>query len=280
VRCAGVNSVSLTVTCLDDGVRRVLPLDSPTWGNLAHAYGRANDIPALLRVLAERAGDVANAWDELWGSLCHQGDTCSAAYSAVPHIVAIAKGMTRDQRLEHLHFVGAIARAEADVPPALDADYRAALADALRMVEDALAAHPNEGDAACLLWVAVAVRELEAAARALDTFADGSTIQTRCPVDHCGVSLWLDHDGVHRWRPLVLEDEPDGDSTEIRPPVRRDDGAEWTDQTAPARMARLAEKYGYPDLAAKLDLLMGMARCPHCGEEFPLWPEILDPSDL
>ncbi len=69
----------------------VLPLDSPEWSALQHAYGSASDIPPLLRSVAS---DVASSdavegtpWFELWSALCHQGDVYPASFAAVPHLV-------------------------------------------------------------------------------------------------------------------------------------------------------------------------------------------------
>lgn len=55
----------------------LLPLDSPRWSELTHAYGSASDTPALLRQLASlpRADGDAEPWFSLWSSLAHQGGT-------------------------------------------------------------------------------------------------------------------------------------------------------------------------------------------------------------
>jgi hypothetical protein len=68
----------------------MLPLESPAWVTLQHAYGSAADIPARLR---EIAADPASSspsegpWFDLWSALCHQGDVYSASFAAVPHFV-------------------------------------------------------------------------------------------------------------------------------------------------------------------------------------------------
>jgi len=71
----------------------MIPLDSPEWDQLQHAYGPASDVSDLLRQLAadprpKKADD--QPWHSLWSALCHQGDACTASYAAVPHIVQIA----------------------------------------------------------------------------------------------------------------------------------------------------------------------------------------------
>ncbi len=71
----------------------LIALDDPRWAALQHAYGAADDIPELLANLSipkdERSEDdpIEDTWEELWSSLCHQGDVYSASFAAVPHIV-------------------------------------------------------------------------------------------------------------------------------------------------------------------------------------------------
>lgn len=72
----------------------MIPLDSPAWDQLQHAYGPASDIPDLLKQLAadsrqKKSTDDA-PWHSLWSALCHQDDVYTASYAAVPHIVQIA----------------------------------------------------------------------------------------------------------------------------------------------------------------------------------------------
>lgn len=73
--------ISLELACL--------PLDSPRWHELAHAYGKASDIPALLRQLATvpTSDGEREPWFSLWSALAHQGDVHAASFAAVPHVV-------------------------------------------------------------------------------------------------------------------------------------------------------------------------------------------------
>jgi len=69
----------------------LVPLESPQWDDLRHAYGAAGDIPPLLRRLTSfpTSQGRAEPWHSLWSALCHQGDVYSASFAAVPHIVEI-----------------------------------------------------------------------------------------------------------------------------------------------------------------------------------------------
>lgn len=69
----------------------MIPLDSPRWSELEHAYGSAADIPALLAQLdsfPSSDGD-SEPWFSLWSALCHQDDVYSASFAAVPHIIRV-----------------------------------------------------------------------------------------------------------------------------------------------------------------------------------------------
>jgi hypothetical protein len=72
----------------------MIPLDVSAWGKLAHAYGSAENIPALLASLADypvERDHRSEPWFSLWSALCHQNDVFSASYAAVPHIVRFAE---------------------------------------------------------------------------------------------------------------------------------------------------------------------------------------------
>src|SRR6267154_82799 len=65
----------------------MLALSDSRWSSYTHAYGPAEDIPALLsraRDDSEPGNKPGTAWFDLWSALCHQGDTYTASYAAVP----------------------------------------------------------------------------------------------------------------------------------------------------------------------------------------------------
>ena len=71
----------------------MIPLDSPLWAKLKHAYGSASDVPKLLKQLSElpiKDDYQSEPYFTLWSSLCHQDDVFSASYAAVPHIIEAA----------------------------------------------------------------------------------------------------------------------------------------------------------------------------------------------
>ncbi len=124
----------------------MLPLSSPRWVGLTHAYGDAADIPGLLeRAPADTrpAGQPQSAWFDLWSALCHQGDTYTASYAAAPHLVAMARTWTPRRQYEPLLLVASIEQARLEgrgpvVPADLAASYTNAVAEARRLAEAAL----------------------------------------------------------------------------------------------------------------------------------------------
>ncbi|MDX3568308.1 hypothetical protein [Streptomyces sp. ID05-47C] len=84
-------------------------LDDRPWPELDHAYGSAEDLPAVLRALA---GDdpeaTAGALEELYGSILHQGTVYAATAEAVPFLAHLAAAGHRSADL--LVLLGGIAR--------------------------------------------------------------------------------------------------------------------------------------------------------------------------
>ena len=75
-------------------VRLMLELDNKEWEQLSHAYGKAGNIPSLLRKLdTYPAADnyEAEPYFSLWSALCHQGDTYTASFAAIPHVLEVCK---------------------------------------------------------------------------------------------------------------------------------------------------------------------------------------------
>jgi hypothetical protein len=127
----------------------MISLDDPRWSELAHAYGSAADIPALLSALTSSTGRVqdyrAEPWFSLWSSLCHQGDVYTASYAAVPHIVEIAMQARGPVHSGFFSLPAAIelARDEGrgpEIPIDLEKPYREALAKLI----DCVALHRHE----------------------------------------------------------------------------------------------------------------------------------------
>lgn len=79
--------------CNDQNVREpdmLAGVDNIPWQDLRHAYGPADNVPALLRALALGSDEADDPLDPLCGSICHQGSVYSATPYAVPFLARSA----------------------------------------------------------------------------------------------------------------------------------------------------------------------------------------------
>jgi hypothetical protein len=121
---------------------------STDWAALAHAYGSAENIPSLLRAAETdtRGGHVPGSpWFSLWSALCHQGDTYTASYAAVPHLIRLASLQAFRENYEPLYLAACIevSRVEGRGPASgllhSAASYREALNHGKELAQRALA---------------------------------------------------------------------------------------------------------------------------------------------
>ena len=140
----------------------MLSLESPRWSELKHAYGSADDIPALLAQLRQlpSSENDSEPWFTLWSALAHQGDVYSASFAAVPHIVdALASA---PMKVDHSYFQFPAwveicrAKNQTEIPQDLQAAYAGALAQLPSLVAAASAKPWESGFLACAL-AAIAV---------------------------------------------------------------------------------------------------------------------------
>lgn len=141
----------------------LIALDDRHWAELQHAYGAADDIPELLANLnipkSERSEDdpIEDTWEELWSSLCHQGDVYSASFAAVPHIV---RTLLTWPELLTFDFVGLpisieMQRREASIPlPELvEPEYSEALRKLAQFAASIVTGRHDESTSSCLLTI-------------------------------------------------------------------------------------------------------------------------------
>jgi hypothetical protein len=90
-------------------------LDEVPWADLEHAFGSAEDVPAMVRaLLSEAAPDREAALEELRTTIWHQGTVYSATPPAVPFLVqiALADGVNTETRLWLVHQLAWIAESD------------------------------------------------------------------------------------------------------------------------------------------------------------------------
>ena len=85
-------------------------LNKVDWGSLQHAYGTAEDVPALIRMLISPSpADRRDAFGSLYGNLWHQGTVYQATSRAVPFLIELAASESTPDRHEILSYLGALA---------------------------------------------------------------------------------------------------------------------------------------------------------------------------
>lgn len=113
----------------------MLPLDSPRWSQLTHAYGSADDIPLLLQAIVKvpYSTDSHSPWQELYDALCHQFSIETASYAAFPYLISFAEKAKGKARCEFLDLASAI-EAIRHIPhqPGFPRGLKKAYMDALR----------------------------------------------------------------------------------------------------------------------------------------------------
>jgi hypothetical protein len=58
------------------------------WAQLTHAYGRARDVPKILRnMVSQDEKERESGWGAFWGSLNHQGDFYDSTVAAIPFLI-------------------------------------------------------------------------------------------------------------------------------------------------------------------------------------------------
>jgi hypothetical protein len=100
-------------------------LDRVAWPKEHHAYDPADDVPGLPRALTgEDQETVAEAEQELWGSIVHQGSVYEATVVAVPFLARLAAaGVRRSARLQGraVYLPGRVAVHDVPVVPPVSA---------------------------------------------------------------------------------------------------------------------------------------------------------------
>jgi len=96
--------------------------------------------PVRARDDTGQANTPGTAWFDLWSALCHQGDTYTASYAAVPHLVQLAPDQLKRQRYDALFLTACIELARLEgrgpsIPPALAGAYREAIHRARELAE-------------------------------------------------------------------------------------------------------------------------------------------------
>src|SRR5262245_30565233 len=153
----------------------MIPFSSARWRQLEQASGTAKDVPGLLAhaVIERRPSHRPDTiWFELWSSLCHQGDTYSASYAAVPHLLRIAQLPAFKYRYDPLLLIASIELARLEqrgpaIPEDLVDDYLQAVAAARELADATVGCAWDEESWAAFAGSAAALRGDAVRARAI-----------------------------------------------------------------------------------------------------------------
>ncbi len=86
-------------------------LDDIPWADLDHAYGKAGDVPGLIRDLVKTDGAVADAAiHALFGNIWHQGTVYPASAPAVLYLAEALGAISPERRPQVLQLLGSLAR--------------------------------------------------------------------------------------------------------------------------------------------------------------------------
>ncbi|MET9540555.1 hypothetical protein ABZY16_24080 [Streptomyces sp. NPDC006553] len=232
------------------------------WSQLSHAYGSAQDIPALLAHIASEP--TPELWSDLWSALCHQGSVYSASFAALPWLADMAETEDRGQAVNALGLAGAImagaeqAHGVGDVRTRHSAEIAALLASVNRHLRTA-------NDRTEYIDLLESMLGFEGVAGWSEDLAWGlgnEEYEVSCP--GCETNLFIvigEHGFFCTGQDYALSD----DTVEARP-LRPTSPA--TLEGIGSRLHGIALTDGQHEVAHALTYVFGNATCPDCETDF------------
>lgn len=225
---------------------------------MRHAYGSADDIPALLAA-AEEPDAARSVWEGLWSRLCHQGTVAGASYAALPALARLAAKREPTGYVEPLHLAASIIASDdgPEDPSGVRRRYAAELASLRAIAERNLALADGPIEFVYGLQALLAFEDVSPWQEHLDSLADDEA-EVKCP--GCHGQLLVDLTGPEFG--IATADGPGAEAGSVvaANPDRLTRGA--------ARAYSLAVEYRQSDVAARMLYLFGRATCPRCGWVF------------
>ncbi|MFE0425311.1 hypothetical protein [Streptomyces sp. NPDC058953] len=232
------------------------------WSRLSHAYGSAEDIPALLARIASEP--EPQLWSDLWSALCHQRSVYSASFAALPWLAGMAESEDRGQAVNALGLAGAI-MAGADQPHGADdvrTRHSAEIATLLASVNRHLRTATDRTEYIDLLE---SMLGFEGVAGWSDDLARGlgnEEYEVLCPGCETNLFIALGEPGFFcTSQDYAVSDDP----VETRP-LRPTDPAEL--EGIGSRLHGIARTDGQHEVAHMLTHVFGNATCPDCETDF------------
>ncbi|MFJ4667087.1 hypothetical protein [Kitasatospora purpeofusca] len=232
------------------------------WSQLSHAYGSAEDIPALLDRI--EADPSAECWSDLWSALCHQGSVYSASFAALPRLTAIAAtAADTKEQLNALHLAAAIVAGADQLNEVGDLRAKNAqdIAVLLRQANEHLRTAPDRTDYIYLLEAVLAFEGVPVWGSELACGLVNEEYQTSCP--QCETDLFIaigEYGYFSTSGDYALHDDVE------KAPLRPADPGDL--HGIGLRLHSLALGDGQGGVATALTYLFGGARCTDCGADF------------
>jgi hypothetical protein len=234
------------------------------WSQLSHAYGPADDVPALLaQAEADRDGQ---AWEDLWSRLCHQGTVYSASFAALPTLTEIAGRWSPAERMMALALAGDIVASsdQAHGRVNVHASYPSEIARLKALTEETLQDGRLAGDSDMYVHVLQALLAFEGVAfwgEHLEGLND-EEYEVTCPQCDAETMVAFGEHGA-----FTTQDDMYMRNTDTkRLPLLPADPAALTG--IGRRLHDRAMADGQAELATKLTYVFGRADCVTCGERF------------
>ncbi|MFJ9589270.1 hypothetical protein [Streptomyces acidicola] len=240
------------------------------WSRLSHAYGSAEDIPALLdRIASEPSSEL---WNDLWSSLCHQGSVYSASFAALPWLAGTAGSDDREQAVSALTLAGAIMAGAGPGPEADDVrvEHAAVVATLLSLANERLRTASDRSEYVYLLESVLAFEGVVGWSEELAWGLTNEEYEVSCP--ECEEFLFVvfgergffctsdDH--------ALSDDQVEAETKPLRPAEPGDlDGIG-------RRLHDTALADGRREVAAALTYVFGDATCPDCDTDFSVAAQI------
>ncbi|MEV8623468.1 hypothetical protein [Streptomyces sp. NPDC051079] len=241
------------------------------WPHLSHAYGSAEDIPALLaRIASEPEPEL---WNDLWSALCHQGSVYPASFAALPWLADMADNEDRDQAVNALNLAGAIMAGAEQPHGAGDVCTRhaAEIATLLASVNRRLRTTTDRTEYIDLLESMLGFEGVGGWSEDLAWGLGNEEFQISCPCCETDLFIVLGERGFF----CTSEDYALSDDNIETRPLRptSPEGLEGLGR----RLHDIALTDGQHDVAHLLTFVFGSATCPDCETDFSVADQVTSP---
>ncbi|MFF7991408.1 hypothetical protein ACFZDG_16650 [Kitasatospora xanthocidica] len=238
------------------------------WSRLSHAYGAADDIPALLgRIAAEPNAEL---WSDLWSALCHQGSVYSASFAALPWLTGTAESGNREQAVNALVLAGAIVAGTGQSHGAGDVrtEHAAEIATLLRTVDQYRRTAPDRGEYIHLMEAMLAFEGVVGWSEDLAWGLGNEEYGISCPDCEANLFIVFGARGFFSTGDDYAVADGDIETRALRPAAPTDlDGIG-------RRLHDLALADGQREVAHALTHVFGHATCPDCEADFSVAGQI------